>query len=192
MYIYIVRHGHETDGFRGGWSQLGLDDIGIKQAEDLAAFFKESYKNIKISSIYSSDLNRALQTATIISNSIGVSVTALKSFREVNNGVLAGMLNETANELYPNLFWRGLEWEQNYPNGESPKEFYNRIKSEWENFLKTVKANDENVILVTHGGVIQIIFSLLKNTKYSNKNNYISIGCCDMIRIEYNTTEESY
>lgn len=188
MYIYIVRHGHEIDGFRGGWSQLGLDDIGILQAKNIADFFKENYVNVKISSIYSSDLNRALQTATIISNAIDVPITTIKNFREVNNGELSGMPNEIASELFPNLFWKRLDWEQKYPNGESPKEFYTRIKNEWELFLRTVKANNQNVVLVTHGGVIQIIFSLLRNVTYSNKNNYISVDCCDIIKIEFESS----
>ena len=86
------------------------------------------YRTIKlqynIKHIYSSDLPRAVQTAEPIAAALNLPIIALKQFREVNNGDLAGMKNDIANSKYPGLYWDTIEWEEHYPNGESPKEFF--------------------------------------------------------------------
>ena len=93
-------------------------------------------------------------------------------FREVNNGDLAGLDNHIAEEKYPNLYWRKLDWEEHYPHGESPKEFYERISNAWDNLRKTLIDYDKNVLLVTHGGVINVIKCITNESEYSNKQKY--------------------
>lgn len=55
-------------------------------------------------------------------------------FREINNGSLAGMPKEQARSQYPGIYYSALEWEQAYPDGESPKLFYERVSAAWNNF----------------------------------------------------------
>lgn len=69
-------------------------------------------------------------------------------------------------------YWRKLDWEEHYPNGESPKEFYERISNAWDNLRKTLIDYDKNVLLVTHGGVINIIKCITNGVEYSNKLKY--------------------
>lgn len=184
MIIFLVRHGEEICGFRGGWSSTELAFEGIRQAEGLAEYFFNMQNEYNIKKIYSSDLKRAVQTAEKVSEKLDIPVVFKRNFREVNNGDLAGLDNEKADIIYPNLYWKKLGWNENYPNGESPADFFERVSTAWNDFLKTVKKENENVILVTHGGVIQIILSILKHEKYSNNNSYGNISCCDIIKIE--------
>ena len=179
MKIYLVRHGTDDNTVRGGWSNHPLTDEGLKQSEELAEKLKENNCDAEI--IYSSDLFRARQTAEILAQNLNLEVEYYAEFREVNNGDLAGMNNDLANELYPNLYWRKLEWEQHYPNGESPKEFYERVKAAWGNLIN---ANYKSIILVTHGGVINVILHLINSVDDSNKNNTYKIGTADYIEIE--------
>lgn len=179
MKVYLVRHGADDDSIRGGWSNHPLTDEGLKQSEELAKKLKENNCDAEI--IYSSDLFRARQTAEILAQSLNLEVEYNAEFREVNNGDLAGVNNAVADELYPNLYWRKLEWEQHYPNGESPKEFCERVKNSWE---KLINSNHKSIILVTHGGVINVIMHLVNGTQYSNKNNTYKIGTADYIKIE--------
>lgn len=51
------------------------------------------------------------------------------NIKQIISSDLAGMLNETALEQYPGLFFSSLKMEEAYPNGESPKDFYLRIKN---------------------------------------------------------------
>ena len=179
MLIYLVRHGADDDSIRGGWSNHPLSDEGLKQSEELAKKLKQDCCNAEI--IYSSDLLRAKQTAEILAQHLNLEVEYMSDFREVNNGDLAGMDNNVANELYPNLYWRKLEWEQHYPNGESPKEFYERVKAAWE---KLIESDHKSIILVTHGGVINVIMHLVNGVEYSNNNNSYRIATADYIEIE--------
>lgn len=184
MIVFLARHGNETGGFRGGWSAHGLDALGAQQAEALAEYLLENQSVYNIQKIYSSDLTRAMQTAKTVANRLALPVTEKSGFREVNNGVLAGMANEEADRLYPGLYWKGLSWEEKYPKGESPKDFYGRVSNEWKSFLEEVKSEDKNVLLITHGGVIQVILSMLKGERYSNGKSFGSVSCCDLIKIE--------
>jgi len=179
MIVYLVRHGADDDSIRGGWSNHPLTDEGLKQSEELAKKLKENNCDAEI--IYSSDLFRARQTADVLAQILNLAVEYKAEFREVNNGDLAGMNNDLANELYPNLYWRKFEWEQHYPNGESPKEFYERVKAAWE---KLINSNHKSIILVTHGGVINVIMHLVNGIEYSNKNNTYKIDTADYIIVE--------
>lgn len=81
--------------------------------------------------------------------------------------VLAGM-----DKKFPNLFWRNLDWEEHYPQGESPKEFYERVCNGWYNFTESLANYDKNVLLITHGGVINIIRCIINSESYSNRVRY--------------------
>jgi len=181
MICYLVRHGKDDETVRGGWSQHGLTEEGIRQAEKLAC----TVKDLNIKNIYSSDLQRAMQTANILAKSMDLPVISLTQFRETNNGELAGMKHELALERYPGLFWNQLEWEQCYPGGESPKGFYERICTAWEEFSEKIRERNEDVLLVTHGGVIQVILSILEGRSYSNKEKQRGISHASMIALSY-------
>lgn len=127
--IYLIRHGKDDDTIRGGQSNHGLADKGVKQAENLAN--KLLTKNICFDCIYSSDLARAKQTAGIIADTLKAPVVSSEVFRELNNGVLAGMKNDEAKEKYPGLFCSSFAYNECYPGGESPKQFFERIKNAW-------------------------------------------------------------
>lgn len=179
MTIYLVRHGADDNSKRGGWSNHSLTDEGLKQSKKLAQRFNDNKCNAEI--IFSSDLLRAKQTAEVLAKNLNLDIEYISDFREVNNGDLAGMDNDAADKLYPNLYWRKLEWEQHYPNGENPKEFYERINTAWD---KLISSNHKSIILVTHGGVINVIMHLVNGVEYSNKNNTYKVGTADYIEIE--------
>lgn len=169
MICMLARHGKDDESVRGGWSQHSLSEEGMKQARELAGRLLTQKNSYSLSRIYSSDLVRAAQTARIVGDRLGLAVTLLPDFREVNNGLLAGMKNDLAEDRFPGLYWNQLAWEQTYPEGESPKAFYERIADAWEWFSCELVSGKENVLLVTHGGVIQVILSLINNVPYTNK-----------------------
>ena len=169
MICMLARHGKDDESVRGGWSQHSLSEEGMKQARELAGRLLAQKNSYSLSRIYSSDLLRAAQTARIVGDRLGLAVTLLPDFREVNNGLLAGMKNDLAEDRFPGLYWNQLAWEQTYPEGESPKAFYERIADAWERLSCELVSGKENVLLVTHGGVIQVILSLINNVPYTNK-----------------------
>ena len=160
-----------------------MTDEGFAQAADLASLIQ--HHNLEIRHIYSSDLLRAMQTAQPVADKLRLEVFPMPEFREVNNGALAGMKNERANERYPGLYWNTLGWEQPYPDGESPREFYERICLAWDSFQGKVLEQNENVLLVTHGGVIHVILSIVNGEDYSNKITPRKIKNTELIALEY-------
>lgn len=183
MICYLVRHGKDDDTLRGGWSQQPLTDEGEVQAAELADFVQKS--GLGIQQIYSSDLLRAMQTAQIVADSLRLPIAPKPEFREANNGNLAGMKNELAAEQYPGLYWNTLAWEQQYPGGESPKEFYERIRCAWDVLQKDILKRNENVMLVTHGGVMHVILSIVKGEIYSNQASPRKIRNAELIALKY-------
>ena len=183
MICYLVRHGKDDDTVRGGWNEQPLTDEGKAQAGELASFVQRSDLGIKY--IYSSDLLRVIQTAQRVADKLHLPIIPMPEFREVNNGDLAGMKNDLASKLYPGLYWNTLGWEQRYPGGESPKEFYERISTAWDAFQKMVLEQNENVMLVTHAGVINVILSIVNGEKYSNKTALRKIRNTELIALEY-------
>ena len=183
MVCYLVRHGKDDGTVRGGWSQQPLTNEGKAQADELASFVQGS--DLAIKHIYSSDLLRAMQTAQSVADKLHLPIVPMPEFREVNNGDLAGIKNELANKMYPGLYWNTLDWEQRYPGGESPREFYERISTAWDAFQKMALNRNENVLLVTHGGVINVILSIVNGEKYSNETIMRKIRNVELIALEY-------
>lgn len=183
MICYLIRHGKDDDTIRGGWSSAPLTEQGVAQVEALAKRMAFA-QDMKIAHVFSSDLLRARQTAEIISREIALPVTYLPQFREVNNGVLAGMENTEALVKFPGLFWNTLEWEETYPEGESPRAFFERISKAWYEFTGKIQGMDGNVVLVTHGGVINVILHIVNGLEYSNKTKSFPVKNAEPIAVE--------
>lgn len=175
MKIFLIRHGQDDDSVRGGWSNSALTETGLLQSAELADELSYNTKLYNIGRIFSSDILRARQTAEIIAERLGLPVEYLPEFREVNNGDLAGLDNKVAESKYPNMYWRNMDWSEHYPNGESPCDFHNRVNSAWNTFLKSLAGYDKNALLITHGGVINVIRCITEGEKYSNKERYPSV-----------------
>ena len=97
----LIRHGqaeHQLYDKFGGWSNADLTELGIKQAKAIAnrleAELKENY------SLYSSDLNRAKQTAEIIHNKMETPIIYSKELREHNPGIASGMKRKKLTNIY--------------------------------------------------------------------------------------------
>lgn len=180
MNILFVRHGKDSDQHRGGWSQLDLLPEGKREAEALADYLAQHKEDYHFTKIITSDLKRAEITATILAETLQLPLEKERDLRETNNGDLAGMLNSEADQKFPRLYFRSLAMDEHYPNGESPREFYQRIKTWFELFLKENHNSDETQIVVTHGGVINIIYHLVNQIEWTNKSNLFHVKHCSI------------
>ncbi|MFD2699143.1 histidine phosphatase family protein [Paenibacillus shunpengii] len=197
MAIYFVRHGADDEGYRGGWSQRGLNIEGYRQSEKLGRYFKDNESTHPIHRIVSSDLQRALDTANELAKDLHLSVERSRDWREMNNGVIAGMPHEIVNERYPGLYFSSLKMDERYPGGESPMEFHMRIQETFNSLCEEQsKQHTENILVVTHGGVINIVYHILKDLEWTNKNNkfpasYTGIHKLENINGQWQTTIEN-
>ncbi|WP_405111273.1 histidine phosphatase family protein [Paenibacillus sp. FSL K6-1217] len=199
MAIYLVRHGKDDEGYRGGWSQRGLNTQGYRQAEKLGRYLRENRSSFPIQRIVSSDLQRALDTAGELARELELPLERSMDWREMNNGVIAGMPNEIVNERYPGLYFSGLRMEERYPGGESPLEFFTRIQ---EAFVRLCAEHarsgpDDHVMIVTHGGVINIIYHIIRGMDWNNRGSkfpasYVSLHRIELVDGQWGVSLENY
>lgn len=183
MMIYLVRHGKDDETVRGGWSNHGLIPTGVEQVNKLAK--EMAAANMNIEHIYSSDLQRTKETAEILSQYLKCPIEYHVGLRETNNGDLAGMKHELANEKYPGVYWASLAYDECYPNGESPEMFYHRVKTVWlELKNKISKQSSKSALIVTHQGVIEVILCIENGVAFSNQIRRFSVPNAQLIPIE--------
>ncbi|MFA5283040.1 MAG: histidine phosphatase family protein [Bacilli bacterium] len=166
MNLYLVRHGEDLPGYRGGWALYPLTQKGRRQISDLADYIIEN--GISFSYIVSSDLPRAKQSAEILAKKMHKKIIFDSDFREYNNGDLAGMSNAEADKKYPGLYFNAVGMDDHFPHGESPREYFLRISKAYEKIV----AKGDDILLITHGGVLDVINHLVHHLKWTNNSPY--------------------
>jgi broad specificity phosphatase PhoE len=179
MRIIITRHG-ETEQNKAkilqGQIQGDLSELGKEQAKKLANRLKEE----KIDCIFSSDLRRALDTASEIRkyhNQIPFEV--VEDLRELNMGSLQG---KPAPEG-----WKEKRWEKGFlkgKNGEENEELLNRAK----NFINNItsKFENETVLLVAHNGINRALISILLEKNLEEMRELESLKNTSITIFEFN------
>lgn len=153
----IVRHGYSTFNKQNrfsGQADIDLDEIGYSQADSVAEYV---LKNYHIDSIYSSDLQRAYNTAKPVSDALKLPIIKDKGLRELDVGEWEGMLITAVAQEYPDSF---KAYKTNIglarpDGGESYPELAQRAA---QTFDKIAKENEGKTVLVaTHGGVVRTL-----------------------------------
>ena len=138
-----------------------LTDKGKEEVRNLLGDIDDHYDLF-----ISSDLVRTKETSLILNSKLNMEIKYDSDFRETNNGDLKDLTKQEFNEKYNGLYFSSLKMDQCYPNGESPNQFYKRIK---DAFIKLLEENkNKKILLVTHGGVITVIMCLIYGLPYSN------------------------
>ena len=159
--LIIVRHGrtewNRVERFRGR-ADIGLDEVGMKQAESAA----KRITGWPISMIYSSPLRRALTTAEIVAGPLGLEVKPMPGIIDIDYGVWQGLSTEEVITRDGSLYSEWMESPQNvrFPGGESFAEVRKRADSAVDDLIQ--QHLKETVVLVSHKVICQIlILSLL-------------------------------
>lgn len=152
--IYLLRHGLDDESKIGGWSDVGLTKEGIKQIKKAKNFITE---NISFRDIVSSDIKRASESAKIINEDFNKKIIYTTLLREQNKGDYNGLPKMV---LKDDTFLKDLTIYDTFPNGESLLDLYFRI----ERLMLVIDTWDDN-LLITHRGVINMIYYLLNNKK---------------------------
>jgi phosphoserine phosphatase len=161
MKLLLVRHG-ETDWNLAqrfqGHSDIPLNQLGLQQAKAL----RDRLSDEPIELIYSSDLERAHETAKIISNGKNKLRTDSR-LREVHFGDWEGMTYHEILEKYPGMLaaWEKDVYKTAPPNGETLEQLAEHTQSILNDLLVNHKA--ETILVVAHGGVIKVLICLALN-----------------------------
>ena len=171
MNIYVVRHG-QTD-----WNKknilLGNTDKPLNKAGKLQAYkLKEKLENVKFDIIISSNLKRAVTTAKIINNKNEILLD--ENLKERYYGLLEGTTPKNIHE-----YW-DIKKNLNTNSVEPLEDFLKRIFKEMD-FIIQEYNEFENILIVTHYGVIMAIDAYFKE-KFNQCFENFQFGNCEYIK----------
>lgn len=158
MRVYLVRHGQtawNADGRAQGHSDVDLDQTGLEQADRL----REALRGLGIRRVYSSDLQRCVQTATPLARDLGVSPLVRDTLRERTFGMLEGkhyteirtwFQTEARSQKKP-------EWELRPDGAESLKDVWKRVAP----VERELERTNENSVVFSHGGTCGLLLGRL-------------------------------
>jgi probable phosphoglycerate mutase len=155
--LCIVRHG-ETDWNAQrriqGQTDIPLNDTGRQQA--LAA--AQGLADLPFAAIYSSDLQRAHDTATAAAELLKLPVQSEPGLRERHYGEFQGLTQDDikARADFDRYITRDTSFA--FGNGESLAIFAERIKSTLNDLAQ--RHIGENVLVFAHGGVLDVIYRI--------------------------------
>ena len=156
---YLIRHG-ETD-FNKKRFFYGKADVSINETgKEQAALLHQLMKGRSISRVYTSQLKRTQETATIIFPD--QNPTAYKALNERDFGLWEG---RTANEIqaaFP-LVWE--EWlESPFEVTPSKAEPFEKFKERVWSIVKEIRETAApEIVIVGHLGVLRLIYQFLVN-----------------------------
>ena len=155
--VVLIRHG-ETQMNRElrfqGQVDVALNAVGLEQARRLAARLLGEPAD----ALYASDLQRAVQTAQPIAESLSLAPVAEPGLREQAFGDVDGMRVDDIQLQHPDAWAGWLRFEQDFcmPGGESTRDFHCRVM---EALHRLVAAHpQQKLVVVTHGGVLDMIY----------------------------------
>jgi broad specificity phosphatase PhoE len=151
MDIYLIRHGDNPAPIPGNLDPR-LSEKGIAQAKKLG----ERMKILAPERVYTSTLNRAIQTAQYACAQISVPIEPRPELVEINFGRLREVTWEQYELENPGYYteWSRHETDLPYPNGENGADVARRVLP----FIEELMTGGlRRAAVVTHGGVIRVL-----------------------------------
>jgi broad specificity phosphatase PhoE len=154
--LLLIRHGETDDNHRRvfqGQSGRGLNARGRAQAMSLAARFERV--GLRAAALYCSDLERARETADLLSGALKLAPIADPALREVDVGAWQGLGYEEVASRYPEEWdaWRrGIDFKRG--GGETYAELGDRMAAAIDGIVAAHAG--ETVAIVSHGAAIKV------------------------------------
>ncbi len=171
--LVLIRHGQSlwnAENKFTGWTDIGLSEKGIKEAENAGKILED----VEFDVVHTSALIRAQKTAEIIIENNkkpeGIPVHKDKRLNERHYGSLQGLNKKETAEKY------GAEqvhiWRRSFdvppPDGESLKMNAERTLPYFkENIIGDLK-NGKNVLVAAHGNSLRSIVMFIENISKEN------------------------
>jgi broad specificity phosphatase PhoE len=180
--IYLVRHG-KTDFISkmlcGNLPGIPLNEEGRSQAQKTALYLS----TLPIKAIYTSPIQRALETAGIIGEATGLDLINADFLREIHFGDLQGIMTT---ELISHPLWQRfatLPADVVFPNGESVVEVQKRVAEGLDWIAEQYNENDR-VVCVAHSDVLRLAISWALGLPLDNFHR-LSISPAGVSKLEW-------
>ena len=160
--ILLIRHGDNESLSKylpGHLAGIHLNEAGKTQALLVA----ESLKDAQITSIISSPLERAVETATPLAEKLNLNVGIENGFIEMNTGLWTG---KNFTEIKEDPIWMKLREDpenHTFPEGETFADAQVRV---WNALKTTIDSHDDNAIVAifSHSDCIKLLLAKAMDT----------------------------
>lgn len=174
MRLILVRHAETAWNEAGryqGWEDPPLSERGVATADRIGTLLRNRCP--KHCPVWSSDLRRAEQTACI---AFGRAPRLDPRLRELDFGAYAGRTHDENLAHFGALFadWVSRRGHVAPPDGES----FEALRSRTDAWLREVRrsaARDDDVVAVTHGGVIRVLVERLCGEEHWPANGEVHV-----------------
>jgi probable phosphoglycerate mutase len=179
--LLLVRHG-ETDWNRErrfqGHADPPLNDAGREQAHELA----ETLAGQGIDAIYTSDLQRARETAEILAARFGSEVVALRELREIDVGDWQGLTWPEIEERHPAGAARWHRDGHGWDGGETYDQLRERIVAVLRGIAE--RHPGQRVLVVGHGGTVRATRAFVDGVPVAeSRRRNPPIGNCEVFKV---------
>lgn len=168
MRLLLARHGQSTWNaerrFQGS-TDIALSALGRAQATALG----QALAGYRVSAAYVSPYRRARETAEIALRDRPVPLSAMDELRELSLGDWEGCTVDEVRgrEGDPYRAWLLAPHDCPPPNGEPLDAVYRRVQSAVER-ISAAHSDDEDVLVVAHGGVISVYACVLLGCSFNS------------------------
>lgn len=177
--LILVRHGETTANVAGrmqGRTNDPLTERGQQQVEAVARRLVDLGEPVE--AVYSSSLLRAQLTANAIGAALRLPVRLRNTLQEMHLGDLENIGAAAFAASVPH------DPDDRYPNGESPREFVERIMGALYGIMSAHPGG--TVVVVSHGGVISTALSVWQHGYGDRWQRYVPDNCSLSV-VEFHT-----
>ena len=184
MSWYILRHADKEQGNHYNPALRHQDEPisqkGWEQAEKLVTYFADK----GISKIYVSAYQRTGQTIALVAAHLGLTPIRDERLNELHNGLFEGATEEELRQKFPAELQALRERKAGFrfPEGETGEEAFARVVSFMEE--KRQQHTDENLIIVSHDGLIRLLMCYVTNMPVNGRWNFL-VDFCGITEIFY-------
>ncbi len=156
MDLLLIRHGEIPSNIKkvyAGKSSEKLTEKGLFQAKEVS----EEIKNYDVHSLYSSPVFRAVQTAGIIGNTLGINYFTENDFREMELGPWEGLSEDKVAQLYPEEWqtWQNRPADLKLSGRETLHSLLMRVLRGLQKIHQAER--DKTIVMVTHVAIIRVL-----------------------------------
>ena len=161
--LTLVRHGQSDWNNKNlftGWENPGLTKKGVEEAHKTGNLLKEENKNY--SYLFTSILDRAINTAGIILEELGIdqiNIIRDQALNERDYGELTGLNKDAARKKWGEdqvHIWR-RSFDVPPPGGESLKDTAERVIPYFRDKILPLLIEDNNILISAHGNSLRAL-----------------------------------
>ncbi len=168
--LYLIRHGEiegaETKRYKGH-TDVPMSDNGENQIKAMSDYLAQNGGE-GINALYTSDLSRAVKSAEIIAEPLGLKPIIVEGLKERNFGKWEGKSYDEVAAQYPDAFkaWANSPLEFSPEEGESTVDLRERVLDAFNPIIE--KHKEEDIAVVAHGGTNRVIICQLLGIPLEN------------------------